>query len=64
MSNINLQNIIKIKNEIESLLVEIKKKEENILEHIQTNTYNIILYKTFLENIIDEYHNVCTVIYK
>lgn len=64
MDNTNLKNIIKIKNEIKTLLVEIEKKENNVLEQIKTNTYNIVVYKTYLENIIEEYHNICTQIYK
>lgn len=64
MTKTDLKNIIKIKNEIKTLLVEIEKKENNLLEQIKTNTYNIVIYKNFLENLIEEYHNVCIQIYK
>ena len=64
MKTDDLQNIIKIKNEIKTLLIEIEKKENNLLELIKDNNFNIIIYKKFLENIIEEYHNICMQIYK
>jgi hypothetical protein len=64
MENNDLENVLKIKNEITYLLKDIDKKENNLLETIKNNMHNILVYKSFLEDIIEEYHNICTQIYK
>jgi hypothetical protein len=64
MENNNFENILKIKNEIKTLLQDIDKKENILLEQVKNNTHNILVYKSFMEDIIEEYHNVCTQIYK
>lgn len=64
MENNNISNIIKIKNEIQNLMLDIEIKENNLLEKVKYNTDNILIYKSFLEEIIEEYHNICTKIYK
>lgn len=64
MDNITLEDIIKIKNEIKSLLSEIDEKEKIIIEKVKKNTRDIQVYKTYLEDIIEEYHLICKKIYK
>ena len=64
MDNANIENIVKIKKEIHALLKDVEKKENLLLKHVQNNTHNIIVYKSYLENIIEEYHTICTQIYK
>lgn len=64
MDNITLEDVIKIKNEIKSLLNEIDEKEKIIIEKVKTNTRDIQVYKTYLEDIIEEYHLICKKIYK
>lgn len=64
MENNDLENVLKIKNEITNLLQDIDKKENNLLDAIKNNMHNILVYKSFLEDIIEEYHNICTQIYK
>jgi hypothetical protein len=59
-----MDNIVKIKNEIKILMDDIENKENIILEKIKTNQQDIDIYKAFLENIIEEYHNVCLKIFK
>jgi hypothetical protein len=63
MNKMNKSQIEKIKNEIESLLKEINEKEEVIVEKVGNNTNDILLYKTYLESVIEEYHLVCKKIY-
>lgn len=64
MDNITLEDVIKIKNEIKLLLSEIDEKEKIIIEKVKTNTHDIQVYKTYLEDIIEEYHLICKKIYK
>jgi len=64
MNDINMEDIIKIKNEIIVLLKEIEDKEKIIIEKVRDNTHDILVYKMYLENIIEEYHSVCKKIYK
>ena len=64
MDNITLEDVIKIKNEIKSLLNEIDEKEKIIIEKVKTNSRDIQIYKTYLEDIIEEYHLICKKIYK
>jgi hypothetical protein len=45
-------------------MLDIEIKENNLLEKVKYNTDNILIYKSFLEEIIEEYHNICTKIYK
>ena len=59
-----MEDIIKIKNEIIVLLKEIEDKEKIIIEKVRDNTHDILVYKMYLENIIEEYHSVCKKIYK
>lgn len=64
MNDINMEDIIKIKNEVKVLLNEIEEKEKNIIEKVRDNTHEILVYKMYLENIIEEYHSICKKIYK
>jgi hypothetical protein len=64
MNNINLNDVIKIKNEIKILLDEIDDKEEKIIKKVENNTRDILVYKTCLEEIVEEYHLICKKIYK
>lgn len=59
-----MEDIIKIKNEVKVLLNEIEEKEKNIIEKVRDNTHEILVYKMYLENIIEEYHSICKKIYK
>ena len=63
MDNINYEDIIKIKNEIKILLSKVEKKEINLIERVENNTHNILIYKSYLEDIIDKYHLICKHIY-
>jgi hypothetical protein len=62
-STINIDSVVKIKNEIKLLLEEIDDKEKIIVEKVTKNTQDIQLFKMYLENIIEEYHLVCKKIY-
>jgi hypothetical protein len=62
--DINIETIIQIKNEIETLLKEINEKENYIIEKVRNNFDNISVYRMYLENIIEEYHTICKKIYK
>ena len=64
MNNINFEDIIKIKNELKILLNDMDEKEEKIIEKVKNNSYEILVYKTYLENLIEEYHLICKKIYK
>lgn len=61
--DMNITDIIKIKNEIKILLGEIEIKENKLIEKIETNTQNTLIYKTYLEDIIEKYHLICREIY-
>jgi len=63
MENKSLEDIYKIKNEIKLLSDEIENKKVNIINKIENNIENIIIFKTYLENIIDEYHLICKKIF-
>ena len=56
MNNINFEDIIKIKNELKMLLNDMDEKEEKIIEKVKNNSHEILVYKTYLENLIEEYH--------
>ena len=58
-----IDKIIKVKNEIKKILLEVEEKENNLLKEIEKNTYNNLIFKSQLEDIIDEYHSVCKKIY-
>lgn len=60
----SLNDIIKIKNEIKILLNDIDEKEKKIIERVNKNSNDILIYKTYLEDIIEEYHLICKKIYK
>ena len=64
MKNIKIEDIVKIKNEIKLLLNEINNKEQKIIDKVENNSNKIIIYKSFLENIIEEYHLICKKIYE
>lgn len=64
MNNINFEDIIKIKNELKMLLNDMDEKEEKIIEKVKNNSHEILVYKTYLENLIEEYHLICKKIYK
>lgn len=64
MNNSDLDNILKVKNEIEFLLVDIEQKENVLTEQFKLNALNLVTFKTYLEDLIEEYHNVCKKIYK
>ena len=59
----NFEQIIKIKNEIKILLNEIKEKEKKIIDKVNKNSNDILVYKAYLEDIIEEYHLICKKIY-
>jgi|LakMenEpi03Aug12_release.lakeMendotaPanAssembly.Ray.scaffolds.fasta_scaffold1424108_2 hypothetical protein len=58
-----IEKITKVKNEIKKILIEVQEKENNLLKEIEKNTYNNLIFKSQLEDIIDEYHSVCKKIY-
>lgn len=58
-----MENIDTMINEIKSLIVKVENKEKE-LELLNTiNTNNTVIYKNMLENIINEYHQVCKKMY-
>lgn len=59
-----LDNIIKIKDEIKFLLKEIEEKEKMLVSDLEKSNNKIMMLKTCLEEIIEEYHLVCQKIYK
>ena len=61
--DMNLDDIIKIKNEIKLLLGEIETKEDKLIEKIETNMQNTLIFKSYLEDIIEKYHSICKQIY-
>jgi hypothetical protein len=61
--DINLNDIVKIKNEIKLLLKEVEQKENKLIEKIETNTCDILIYKSYLEDVIEKYHSICKKIY-
>ena len=63
MNDINYEDIIKIKNEIKILLVEIEKRESNLIERVEKNTHDILIYTSYLEDVIEKYHFICKQIY-
>lgn len=63
MDDINYEDIIKIKNEIKILLDEVEKKENILIEKIEKHTHDILIYKSYLEDIIEKYHSICKKIY-
>jgi hypothetical protein len=63
MSNIEKKDIQEMKNEIKKLLSSLEKKETLIIGKIEKNMYNILIFKSYLENIIEEYHLICKKIY-
>ena len=58
-----LSNVLQITKEIRNLLKEIEEKENVISEKITTNSADILVYKTILETVIEEYHLICKKIY-
>ncbi len=60
----NLDNIIKIKDEIKFLLKDIEEKENLLVNDLEKSNNKIIMLKACLEEIIEEYHLVCKKIYK
>ncbi len=58
-----MKNLQIILDEIKILLINVENKEKELLELNNINSNNIIMYKSFLENIINEYHSVCKKIY-
>jgi hypothetical protein len=60
----NLDNIIKIKDEIKFLLKDIEEKEKILVNDLEKSNNKIMMLKTCLEEIIEEYHLVCKKIYK
>lgn len=63
-SDKDLTNILNIIKEFKSVLKEIEIKEKIISEKIESNTCDILIYKAFLENVIEEFHLICKSIYK
>ena len=63
MDDINYEEIVKIKNEIKILLSDIEKREKNLIKKVEIHTDNILIYKTYLEDIIEKYHLICKKIY-
>ncbi len=64
MNPVDLENIIKIKNEIDILLKEIGKKEIIIAKKLEKNIKINNYYKLCMENVIENFHDVCKKIYK
>lgn len=60
----NLNNIIKIKDEIKFLLKDIEEKEKLLVSDLEKSNNKIMMLKTCLEEIIEGYHLVCKKIYK
>ena len=63
MDDINYEEIVKIKNEIKILLSDIEKREKNLIKKVETHSDNILIYKSYLEDIIEKYHLICKKIY-
>jgi hypothetical protein len=63
IDNINYEDVVKIKNEIKILLDEVEKKENILIEKVEKHTYDILIYKSYLEDIIEKYHLICKKIY-
>lgn len=63
MDSINYEEIKKIKNEIKILLSDIEKREKNLIEKVEIHTNSILIYKSYLEDIIEKYHLICKQIY-
>jgi hypothetical protein len=63
MDDINYEDIVKIKNEVKILLSEVEKKENILVEKVEKNTHDILIYKSYLEDIIEKYHLICKKIY-
>lgn len=65
MNDINIINDIKnINNDILNLTNLIDKKTLQIHEENETNNKRILQYKSFMENIILEYHKICKELFK
>lgn len=64
MDNLNVDKLIKIKNEIKILLDTIDEQEEKLNKENWENLTKITLYKNYMENIISEFHDSCKRIYK
>ena len=62
--NDNLKNIIVIKNDILDLNILIDKKCLEIQEATESYEHKIQNYKSMMENLILEYHNICIKLYK
>lgn len=54
-----IENIKIIKNDIVELLLLIDNLEINVIDVNNTDKTHIAKYKTMIENIIFEYHNIC-----
>lgn len=59
-----MENIIKIKKEIENIIIEIEMKEKNLKERFEENNYKTQIIKKYLEETIEEFHNICKNLYK
>lgn len=59
-----MEHVLKVYTEIKSLLKDVNTNEQNLTEQVKKNTESVLIYKSFLEKIIEEYHNVCKNIYK
>ncbi len=60
----DLMNILNITKDFRELIKELDEKENILSEKISNNTTDILVYKTILENVIEEYHLICKKIYK
>ena len=63
MDDINYEDIVKIKNEIKILLGEVEKRENILIKKVEKHTDDILIYKSYLEDIIEKYHLICKKIY-
>jgi len=63
MDDLNYEDIVKIKNEVKILLSEVEKKENILIEKVEKHTHDILIYKSYLEDIIEKYHLICKKIY-
>ena len=59
MDDINYEEIVKIKKEVKILLSEVDKKENILIEKVEKHTHDILIYKSYLEDIIEKYHLIC-----
>jgi len=63
MDKSKIEKINLVIKEIKNLLKNIQINENSIIKEIDENLQNSLIYKTYLEHVIEEYHLVCKQIY-